>query len=76
VLLSVLTPRYLRTDQCMREVSAFCASAKRKGGLVVNNGSRLFKILKMLIEATNALPPELNEQTGFEFFTVRDGVPG
>ena len=37
VLVSVLTPRYLNSEWCNKEVAEFCKCAEENGGLVVNN---------------------------------------
>src|SRR3954466_6099023 len=51
VLLSVLTSRYLASEWCTREVREFCEMAKQRGGLVVGNKSRVFKVIKTPVDA-------------------------
>src|SRR5262245_31660988 len=46
LLLSVLSPRYLRSDWCMREATEFCRAAARTIGVVVGRKSRIIKVVK------------------------------
>ena len=46
LLVSVLTPRYLNSDWCNKEVAEFCKRAEQSGGMVVENKARIFKVLK------------------------------
>ncbi len=70
-LVSVLTPRYLRSDSCTKEIREFCQVAQKTGGLFVKNKARVFKVIKMPIarsDTEEALPPEVGKATGYEFF--------
>lgn len=40
LLISILTPRYLNSEWCAREVHEFCQSAEQNGGVVVENKAR------------------------------------
>jgi hypothetical protein len=75
VLVSVLTPRYLNSPWCTREVREFCERAERSGGLIVDNKARVFKVLKAPVETQEALPPVVKDVLGYEFFTIEDGAP-
>lgn len=75
LLVSVLTPRYLNSDWCTREIREFCERAKQSGGIVVGNKSRVFKVLKTPVETQESLPAALKDVLGYEFFTVEDGAP-
>jgi hypothetical protein len=75
VLVSVLTSRYLNSEWCTREAREFCQSAQQTGGLVVGNKSRVFKVIKTPVDRQDSLPPHMKELLGYEFFTVREGVP-
>src|SRR5262245_52258367 len=46
VLVSVLTPRYLLSDWCTKEIQLFCQAAETTGGLFVKNKGRVFKVMK------------------------------
>jgi hypothetical protein len=74
-LISVLTPRYLKSDWCTREVRSFCQVAAKTGGLFVNNKGRVFKVFKTPIARTDterALPSELGKAGGYEFFVEKE----
>lgn len=72
LLISVLTPRYLRSDWCARELSAFEAAAAQRGGLVQRNRSRVLKVLKTPLPPGDAVPPSLDRTLGVPFI-VREG---
>ncbi len=75
VLVSVLTPRYLNSEWCTREITEFCESATDSGGMVVENKARVFKVLKMPVDTQKPLPPVVQDVLGYEFFTVEDEAP-
>lgn len=75
LLVSVLTPRYLASDWCRRELSAFCDLAARSGGLAPGNKARVFKVVKTPVEDQGTLPPQVRDTKGYEFFTECDGAP-
>ncbi len=70
VLISVLSPRYLKSDWCLRELQTFCDLAERETGLVLDNKSRVFKVLTLPLENRNdaSLPAAMNRALGYEFF--------
>ena len=75
VLVSIVTSRYLSSEWCTREVREFCESAQQRGGLVVKNKSRVFKVVKTPVETQDSLPTAMKDVLGYEFFTVKDGAP-
>jgi hypothetical protein len=75
VLVSVLTPRYLNSDWCTREVREFCERAEQSGGVVVDNKSRVFKVVKTPVDTQESLPSVVKNVLGYEFFIFEDGVP-
>jgi TIR domain len=75
VLISVLTPRYLNSDWCTREVREFCAQAEQSGGLLVDNKARVFKVLLLPVDTQESLPAVVKDILGYEFFTLEDGTP-
>jgi hypothetical protein len=75
VLVSVLTPRYLNSEWCTREVREFCAQAEQSGGLVVDNKARVFKVLLTPLDTQDSLPAVVKDILGYEFFTMEDGTP-
>jgi hypothetical protein len=75
VLVSVLTPRYLNSDWCNKEVAEFCKRAEESGGMVVENKARIFKVLKAPVDTQDSLPSVVKDVLGYEFFTIEDGTP-
>jgi hypothetical protein len=77
VLVSIVTSRYLNSEWCTREASEFCQSAQQTGGLVVGNKSRVFKVIKTPVDTqeSESLPAAMKDLLGYEFFTVKGGVP-
>ena len=70
-LVSVLTPRYLKSGWCTKEIRVFCQVAAQNGGLFVRNKGRVFKVMKTPVPRTDTdvvLPPEVGKATGYEFF--------
>lgn len=75
VFLSILTPRYLKSEWCTREVREFCEQAKQSGGIVIDNKARVFKIMKTPVDTQEFLPPAIKDILGYEFFSLEDGTP-
>ena len=75
VLVSVLTPRYLNSEWCTREVAEFCKSAEQRDGVTVENKSRIFKVLKTPVDTQESLPSAMKGALGIEFYTTKDEVP-
>ena len=71
----MLTPRYLASAWCTREVKEFCEAAEKTGGLLRDNKSRVFKVLKTPVDDQDALPAELRNILGYEFYTYENGAP-
>ncbi|MEA2343377.1 MAG: hypothetical protein QOF63_1546 [Thermoanaerobaculia bacterium] len=68
-LISVLTPRYVRSEWTRKELSEFCRMAAQQGGIRIHEKARLFKVLKTPVPL-DAHPPELQGLLGYEFFKV------
>lgn len=69
VLVSVVSPGYLQSQWCNRELLAFASAARDRGNLHVGNLARVFKVLRLPIER-RALPSLFDEVLGIEFFRV------
>jgi hypothetical protein len=72
VLVSVLSPRYLKSDWCRREIHSFFDSCTNGIGISLGNKSRVFKVVKTpLAEGVDQdLEPLLQPLLGYDFFKV------
>jgi hypothetical protein len=75
MLVSVLSPRYVESDWCTREVREFCAAAEQSNGLTLDNKSRIVKVIKTPTDNDGLLPPLMHEMLGYEFYTYVDQAP-
>lgn len=69
VLLTVLSPGYIESEWCLRELREFCRHAGRNGGLRVGNRTRAVKVVKTMIPHDKH-PPELDKELGYEFYQI------
>ena len=51
ILLTIISPSYLNSDWCGRELKEFCESAERRGGVNVGLKSRIIKIVKIPVDS-------------------------
>ncbi|HUK36008.1 MAG TPA: TIR domain-containing protein [Vicinamibacterales bacterium] len=72
VLVSVVSPRYVRSEWTSRELTEFCKAAEQQGGVQVHDKSRIFKVLKTPVPLDQQVPP-LPSLLGYEFFKVDPG---
>lgn len=73
ILISVLTPRYLNSEWCTREVGEFCKQAQNQ--IFVDRKARIFKVIKTPVDSEKPLPSIMQELLGYDFFVFEDGVP-
>ena len=66
ILVSILSPRYLKSEWCLRELERFTSVADTDH---LTHKSRVFKVVKTPIERTQE-PAPLNQLLGYEFFTI------
>lgn len=69
LLISVVSPRYLKSEWTLRELNEFWRAAEEQGGVHVSNKARVFKVLKTPVPLDRT-PPELRALIGYEFFKV------
>lgn len=69
ILITVLTPRYVKSDWCLKEVKEFYKVAEQTGGVRISDKSRIFKVVKTPVP-TERHPPELQSMLGYEFYQV------
>jgi hypothetical protein len=75
LLISILSPRYIESEWCTREAREFCQQADKSGGLVVDNKSRVFKVVKIPFDSYNSLPAVFEKSLGFEFYNLGQDGP-
>ena len=66
-LISVLSPRYVKSEWCLREVDEFCKAAQQNIGIRIKNKARIFKVVKTPIPLEQH-PGVLGELLGYEFY--------
>jgi len=69
LLLSVVSPRYVKSESCLKELEAFCQGAAQSGGLRVEDKARLLKVVKTWVPR-ETLPSPLQQFLGYEFFVM------
>lgn len=75
VLISVLTPSYVESEWCRREVEEFARAAEAAGGVKIGrNQKRIFKVEKTPVDRSRH-PPILQGQTGYRFY-IKDPEKG
>lgn len=67
LLVTVISPRYVKSEWCLKELEEFCKSASERGGLNVGDKSRVFKVVKLHIPL-DSHPPQLRGVLGYEFY--------
>ena len=76
VLISVLTPRYLNSKWCTKEVNDFCQIAENNGGIYIENKSRVVKVIKTPVDTRQSLlHPVMKDSLGYQFFAYEDDKP-
>lgn len=77
-MVSVVSPPFIKSDGCVKELQEFCETAEQSGGLWVQNKPRVFKVMKSPV-ATGEMPDNLSDLFsrlfGFDFFE-QDPVTG
>ena len=70
VLVSVLSPRYVQSEWCIRELQRFNEAIKQAGLDRIANKSRIFKVEKLPVDREAYPDPleDLKEQLGSQFF--------
>ena len=69
VLISVVSPRYVRSEWTIRELNEFWKAAEQQGGVEIRDKSRIFKVLKTPVPLDQQSPP-LPSLLGYEFYRV------
>src|ERR1019366_2840604 len=66
-IVSVLSPRYVQSEWCNRELKEFSRAAQQSGGVRVADKARIFKVVKTPVQLEK-LPEEVQTMLGYEFF--------
>jgi len=69
VLISIVSPRYLKSDSCLKELSDFRGSADADRTARIEDKSRIFKVVKTAIPREEQ-PTPLDKLLGYEFFDL------
>jgi predicted nucleic acid-binding protein len=76
IMVSIITPRYVGSDWCTREMDAFYKAADLNGGISVGNKSRIFKVVKTPVDkdVIEGLPDDIHrifdEILDYKFYIV------
>lgn len=69
IMVSVISPRYVKSDWCVKEVHEFISASQKNIGLTVQNRSRIFKAIKTPV-SLDQHPVPIREVLGYEFFRL------
>lgn len=82
ILIVVLSPRYVNSEWCRREMEIFIQVANQTGGVLVKNWARIFKVERTPVPLENQFK-ELRGITGYRFYRhdgaeqrIREFIPG
>jgi hypothetical protein len=67
LMISILTPRYVKSEWCMKEANEFKDVCDQNIGFVVNNKARVFKVIKTPV-AQDLHPDSIKNILGYEFY--------
>ena len=70
ILVSIHSPRYVKSDWCIREVNEFYKIAESNIGAMIGTKSRIFKVIKTPVELSQH-PPVVQGLLGYEFFKLK-----
>lgn len=75
LLIPIVSPRYVQSDWCRRELEAFCNSSAPAGAPAFR--SRIFKVIKtpLLFHLAKQEPESLRELIGYSFYEMDGDMP-
>ena len=75
LLISILSPRYLKSEWCLKEIEEFCKVAQAHGGLVIDNQMRVHRVMlkPLAAELREKLPGKLKDELGYPFYEEEEG---
>ena len=71
LLVAVLSPSYLNSEWCKREMQMFLGTASETGGVRLGNKARIIKVEKIHVPLERH-PAELQGMTGYQFYYMDD----
>jgi hypothetical protein len=69
VMISIISPGYLQSEWCNRELLGFTRAAQERGNLRIGNLQRVIKVLRLPV-TRSLLPPLLDDVLGGQFYRV------
>ena len=69
LLISVITPRYINSEWCTKEIKEFYQCAAQNIGVKIKNKSRILKVVKTPVDFEK-IPSEMEDSLGYEFFKL------
>ncbi|MCP4662600.1 MAG: hypothetical protein GY856_44965 [bacterium] len=69
LLVSIFSPRYVKSEWCVRELMEFLKASEISGGVRIADKARVFKVVKTPIPFEEH-PQEVQGLLGYDFFTV------
>jgi hypothetical protein len=69
LLVCVLSPRYVRSDWCMRELTEFSKATAASGGMRIGDKARVFKVVKTPVPLGQQ-PKDFQGLLGYDFYAV------
>jgi hypothetical protein len=69
VLVTVVSPRYVKSEWAQRELNEFWDAAEHRGGIRVGDKARVFKVLKTPVSIERT-PEHLQSLLGYDFFHI------
>jgi len=77
ILVSVLSPAYVASEYCRKEVEEFYKAAEQNGKITVGNKSRIIKVIKRPLESEEHLPAFMKQKEieGYQFYKLENDNP-
>ena len=69
VLVSVVSPAYVNSEDCLKEINNFIEGSRQSGGLTVDNKPRIFKVTKIPV-VQDRQPPRILSLYDYQFFQL------
>jgi hypothetical protein len=67
IMISIVTPRYVKSEWCLKEVNEFRDICQQNAGFIVRNKARVFKVIKTPV-AQDLHPDSIKNILGYEFY--------